>query len=229
MSDDKLTLPTIAAYVIGGLTLLSSMGALVAGDIIATFFYALAGILVFPPTTKWLRAELDFSTGRWVKIFGWVFLIVVGGMFVEEESETTNTSVSVSVSQQAESSGGGVAQRKNRRGSSLSFAKIRERIRQGRDTEVQLSALREKLRGQRVTWTGWVDDVSRAGGNSYEVLVDMDPPDDLSVYDVSFITDNAQAAQWKQERKIRFQGTIREFQNIWGSLDIKLHSVQILQ
>ena len=71
------------------------------------------------------------------------------------------------------------------------------------------------LKGKRVGWTGWVKDVVKdSWGDSYTVLVDMDPlTDSLFSQDV-YIKEISKklAIQFKKGQRIRFRGSIRSIQ-----------------
>lgn len=96
-------------------------------------------------------------------------------------------------------------------------------------TEAQFKAYARGVDGKRVRWTGWIDDVNEKLLGGYEIWIDMDPPTaDLSTYDVSFDITAQQAMNLQKDRRIEFEGTIKNMMDIMGSLNVSLDDGKIL-
>jgi len=79
-----------------------------------------------------------------------------------------------------------------------------------------------------INWSGWVEEVQQSSGNNYEVLVDMDSPDEfLSVQDIYFDLPASQAGILRKDQKITFSGRISSVINILGSCQINLEDVEM--
>jgi hypothetical protein len=96
-------------------------------------------------------------------------------------------------------------------------------IRHARDTMTSVAWDRytASLQGESVCWKGWVSDVKEQWTDGYKVLVDMDPPGELSVQDV-YLEDlpEATASRFSKEDHIAFCGTIKSVASILGSTQI---------
>jgi hypothetical protein len=91
-------------------------------------------------------------------------------------------------------------------------------------TSAQWGEYTKSLVGQKVEWEGWVTDVKAEWfTGKYKLLIDMDPPNTVSVHDI-FINgvakENALLLTIKQ--KIKFTGYIRLVMNVLGSCSVSL-------
>jgi len=95
-------------------------------------------------------------------------------------------------------------------------------------TSVAWDDYSKSLKGQRVDWTGWISDVKKQWFGGYKILIDMDPPDSLSVQDV-YIEDlpKSLAAQFRKDQKVRFSGKIKSVMKVLGSYAVTLEDVKI--
>ncbi|SLM28767.1 conserved exported hypothetical protein [Desulfamplus magnetovallimortis] len=111
----------------------------------------------------------------------------------------------------------------------ISFSEIRYNMNEGM-TELQFKEYVKKLKGKRVKWSGWVEEVDEKFLGGYKVLVDMDSPNQpISVQDITFEVSKEQALRLKKNEKITFEGTISSILNIMSSLQISLEEVKIVQ
>jgi len=95
-------------------------------------------------------------------------------------------------------------------------------------TEAQFKQYARSLKGKRVQWTGWVEDVNETLFGNYEVWVDMDAPDELfSVQDVTFDVPADVALSLRRDQKITFTGIIDSALNVLESTQITLSDVTI--
>lgn len=109
----------------------------------------------------------------------------------------------------------------------LSFREIRRS--KENMTDIQWEEFSESLKGKRVRWNGYVEDVSKKMFGGYEVLVDMDPPSEqLSVQDVNFSIPKEQAASLKKDSPISFEGVISSVMSILGSIQVSLKDAKVL-
>lgn len=106
------------------------------------------------------------------------------------------------------------------------FTEIRDRV-EGM-TEAQWKAYLVSLKGLRVaSWSGWVSDVD-VSGSTYDLLVDMDPPDDiLSDSDVVFEVAESKALGYQKGQSVRFSGTIERVSEFIGSVTVYLVDVDV--
>jgi len=106
------------------------------------------------------------------------------------------------------------------------FPEIRENI-EGM-TEAQWKAYLASLKAHRVgNWSGWVEDVNVVG-STYELWVDMDPPDDvLSGYDVDFEIPEDKALGYQKDQPVRFSGVIESVSEFLGSVTVHLVDVSV--
>lgn len=88
----------------------------------------------------------------------------------------------------------------------------------------------KSLKGQRVSWTGWISDVKEQWLGGYKILIDMDPPGSASVQDV-YIEDLPKnvAAQFRKDQKVRFSGKIKSVLSVLGSCAVTLEGGNISQ
>jgi hypothetical protein len=86
----------------------------------------------------------------------------------------------------------------------------------------------KSLKGQRVSWTGWISDVKEQWLGGFKILIDMDPPGSASVQDV-YIEDLPKnvAAQFRKEQKVRFSGKIKSVLSVLGSCAVTLEDGNI--
>lgn len=111
--------------------------------------------------------------------------------------------------------------------SDISFFDVRNKM-LNTMTDIQFEELAKSLKGKRVHWRGWVEDVSEKVFGGYEVWVDMDTPNNsLSVQDISFSVSREKALSLKKNQLIEFEGDIEQVMNIVGSLQVTLEKVVI--
>jgi hypothetical protein len=84
-------------------------------------------------------------------------------------------------------------------------------------TEVQWNRYREDIEGtQVISWTGWVEDVTEKTLRSYELKIDMDPPESqISTFDVRFdISAGEEALAIAKDSPITFSGRIVQISDL---------------
>lgn len=112
--------------------------------------------------------------------------------------------------------------------SSISFTEIRRNMKGM--TDLQFEEYVKTLIGKRIRWGGYVEDVKEKFFGGYEVLVDMDSPNDLiSVQDVTFEVSKEQALSFNKDSRIKFEGTISSVLDILTSLQISLDKVKVIR
>lgn len=98
-------------------------------------------------------------------------------------------------------------------------------------TDLQWEEYAKSIKGKRIRWSGYVEEVKSKFFGGYQVLVDMDPPHDkMSVQDVYLdkVT-KEQALSLEKDNPIEFEGTISSAISVLGSLQISLKDVKIIQ
>ena len=96
-------------------------------------------------------------------------------------------------------------------------------------TDVQWDRYTPTLIGARAVWIGWIDDVKEKFlGGGYYVQIDMDPPDALSVYDVSFDVSEDNALKLRKDHRLQFDGRIVSVNKVLGSCAIKLDDIRAM-
>ncbi|RKZ36408.1 MAG: hypothetical protein DRQ49_18010 [Gammaproteobacteria bacterium] len=112
--------------------------------------------------------------------------------------------------------------------STLSFRKIRKNLKSM--TDIQFEEYAKSLKGKRVRWKGYVEDVTEKFFGGYKVLVDMDSPNDpISVQDVTFDVSKEQAISLTKDDKIEFEGTISLVFSMLTSLQISLDKANVVK
>lgn len=110
----------------------------------------------------------------------------------------------------------------------ISFLEIRQKMENM--TDLQFEEYTKSLKGKRVRWNGYVEDVKEKLFGGYEVLIDMDNPNEpLSVQDITFNTPKEQAVSLQKDSPIHFEGTISSIINILTSLQISLDNAKVLE
>lgn len=93
-------------------------------------------------------------------------------------------------------------------------------------TSIQFDQFKSQTIGQIVYWSGWVDEVQSASGGQCRVLIDMDAPDAVSVFDVTVYIPSAQAISLSKDQRISFQGRIKSIGTFLG-MNISLTEASI--
>jgi hypothetical protein len=83
-------------------------------------------------------------------------------------------------------------------------------------TAAQFDEFKKPLIGSMVYWSGWISEVKSASGGRCKVLVDMDPPGSVSVFDVSMTLPENTAKYLNKGQKINFSGKIDMIGKILG-------------
>jgi len=97
-------------------------------------------------------------------------------------------------------------------------------------TEAQWKAYARSLQGQKVTWSGWVEDVNEKFFGGYELWVDMDPPtDEFSVQDVTFDISADLAMKLQKDQVVKFEGVIESALDVLGACSISLKDARVLR
>jgi hypothetical protein len=91
-------------------------------------------------------------------------------------------------------------------------------------TNAQKDVLFKQWRGQRVRWTGWISEVKKDG----EVLIDMDSPEEFSVFDVSIRIPKEDVLKYSIDQKVEFDGVIRDISEILGSFTFTLQDAFVV-
>lgn len=96
-------------------------------------------------------------------------------------------------------------------------------------TEAQWKAYLPTLAGNSViSWTGWVSNVNVKSGGRYELLVDMDSPEELfSTSDVHFDIPDDIALEFEIDQIVVFSGTIDHVMELLGSIVVYLKDVSL--
>ena len=90
-------------------------------------------------------------------------------------------------------------------------------------TDAQWDVYAKSLKDTTVSsWTGWVDEVKKKTFGGYELLLDMDAPDSISVFDIMMDVPDDLALKLQKDSKVTFSGRIESASNIIGSLNINL-------
>jgi len=108
----------------------------------------------------------------------------------------------------------------------IDFFKLREEARAS--TKVQFKELKKEYIDKQVRWEGWVNEVKEKFFGGYNVKIDMDPPESISVYDISidFPAEKKDLVLSLQKNsKVFFSGKIKSIYLISGSLSIYLEDV----
>jgi len=111
----------------------------------------------------------------------------------------------------------------------IDFFKLREKAKAS--TKVQFEELKKEYIGKQVRWEGWVDEAKEKFFGGYNVKIDMDPPESLSVYDISidFPSESKDIVLALQKNsKVSFSGKIKSIYFILGSLRVDLENVVFL-
>lgn len=108
----------------------------------------------------------------------------------------------------------------------VDFENIRDNM--NHMTSIAWDDYTKALKGQTVSWRGWVSDVKEQWFGGYKLLIDMDPPGSASVQDV-YIEDLPKnvAAQFRKDQKVRFSGKIKSVLSLLGSCAVTLEDVSI--
>ncbi len=88
-------------------------------------------------------------------------------------------------------------------------------------TKAQFKVYARSLEGRNVSWEGWVDDVDEKLFGGYKVLIDMDSPEELSVFDVYFDISESRAQSLRKNGKYRFTGRIKSIG--YGLFGLSIH------
>ena len=98
-------------------------------------------------------------------------------------------------------------------------------------TDAQWEVLKKSLAGKYVnSWSGWVEEVNEKLFGGYELLVDMDPPNEpLSVQDVTFDIPDDIALKLQKDQPVVFSGIISSVGWVLGSCQISLDEAVINQ
>jgi hypothetical protein len=111
--------------------------------------------------------------------------------------------------------------------SSVTYAEIRNSM--NSMTDAQWGAYVRSLEGEKIRWTGYVEDVKETYSGDYELLVDMDAPEVLfSVYEVSFKVPSSVALSLNKDQQIEFEGIISSVSSMLGMLDVSLKQAKVI-
>lgn len=109
----------------------------------------------------------------------------------------------------------------------VSFATIRSKM--NTMTDAQFSEYAKTLKGQTVTWVGWVANNGEGFFGGYTCSIDMDDPRTLfSVFDVTFDVHKDVAIRLQRGHRVAFTGTIKYVEHFMGLL-VKLENALILK
>lgn len=110
--------------------------------------------------------------------------------------------------------------------SAVEFETVRSNIKNM--TSVAWDDYSNSLKGQRISWTGWISDVKEQWLGGFKVLIDMDPPGSASVQDVYIgDLDRSVAIQFRKDQKVRFSGKIKSVMSVFGSCAVTLENANI--
>jgi len=108
----------------------------------------------------------------------------------------------------------------------IDFYRIREKAKAS--TKAQFNEWKKGLVGKQVSWEGWIDEVKEKFFGGYTVKIDMDPPESLSVYDISIdfpAEKKGLVLSLQKDSKVFFSVKIKSIYFILGSLTIYLEDV----
>lgn len=83
----------------------------------------------------------------------------------------------------------------------LSFDSIRDNM--NSMTDLQFKRYAKRIQGDEIVWTGWIEEVKEKFLGGYEVWIDMDSPEELSVQDISFEVSENVALQLNKDRRVK--------------------------
>ena len=112
------------------------------------------------------------------------------------------------------------------RASAVEFETIRSNMKN--KTSVACDDYSNSLKGQLITWTGWVVDVKEQRNGGFKVLIDMDSSRSSSQQDVYIeILDKSLAIQFSKGQKVRFYGRIKSVMSVLGSCTVTIEDASI--
>jgi hypothetical protein len=94
-------------------------------------------------------------------------------------------------------------------------------------TKLQFKEYCNSITDEKILWTGYVSEVKEKWFGGYEVLVDMDAPNSFSIQDVTFDISKEVAMKLSKNRRIVFEGEIKDILNVLGSCQVMLKNVII--
>ncbi len=95
-------------------------------------------------------------------------------------------------------------------------------------TSVAWDDYSKSLKGQNISWSGWISDVKEQWLGGYKILIDMDPPGSASVQDVYIENlDKSIAARFSKDQKVRFSGRIKSVMSVLGSCTVTLENTSV--
>lgn len=111
----------------------------------------------------------------------------------------------------------------------LTFGAVVDQIKPDKMTKLELKETWKKLKGQEVTWSGKVVDVSD-GKKSAKIYALDNSRKNYKGYNITLaVKDKDAAAKLKRGQTIRFKGTLHNFGSHGnGSISIALHNAEVL-
>lgn len=109
----------------------------------------------------------------------------------------------------------------------VTYAEIRNSMKSM--TEAQFKAYARGLKGKKIQWSGYVEDVKETSSGDYELLVDMDAPSVLfSLSDVTFKVPNSIALSLQKDQQVEFEGIISSISNVFGVCAVSLEPANVI-
>ena len=182
-----------------------------------------------PGKSGWMKREMrkPFRIMFWILVvLMGVALLMVPMMLLESKDEVDKNNINQGETRVV-SEKRVAKKRSNHTKSSfnISFEEMRENY--NSMTQVQWEQYSQKLRGRKVEWCGWVEDVERKYLGRCELQVDMDSPKSWGVQEVFFDVSENLAMKLNKDQFICFHGTIESVGKTLFTLYIMLKDVSV--
>jgi hypothetical protein len=114
--------------------------------------------------------------------------------------------------------------------SNITYSEIMNILKKNEEPTIKVkwAAQFEKYFGKKVSWSGWVANVSKRK-DFYEVLIDMDSPEVvISIQDVKLYTKDKKVLKLKDKQHVFFEGRIKDIEGFFNKYWIELDHGKIL-
>ena len=182
-----------------------------------------------PPVSKRKLKPLVIAL---IAIGGLLFLCVIASMFAAPKRTQTGESANTAAPTLAQSNTPKPSPAPTNTATPKPIAKLTfGEIRANKEsmTDAQWDNYCKPLIGQRVQWTGWVDE-AKDKGNHGELWIDMDSPDEvLSLQDLYFDVPKEDVLKYNKDQKVTFEGDINSISTFLTSLQIRMEDVLVIK
>lgn len=110
--------------------------------------------------------------------------------------------------------------------SNLQYTTIRDNMQLM--TEAQFSLYIDSIRGTRIRWTGWIDDVKRKSTDKFEASIDMDNPKTLSIPEIWFFVPESLVSKLSTDCQVTFEGEIKDASDLLSACSVILQDPVIV-